>query len=54
MFQNTVQASLQAVEQMMQQELAIISAMSGAGTGGGAPALQTSTPGTGTVVDVTA
>jgi hypothetical protein len=47
--QANVQAAQQAVEQMMQQELALIEAMAGA-----APIAAAAPPGVGTVVDVTA
>ncbi len=47
--QGNVQAAQQAVEQMMQQELALIEAMAGA-----APIAAAAPPGVGTVVDVTA
>jgi len=47
--QANVQASLQAVDQMMQQELALIEAMAGA-----APIAAAAPPGVGTIVDLTA
>lgn len=47
--QANVQAAQQAVEQMMQQELALIEAMAGA-----APIAAATPPGVGTVVDLTA